>query len=264
MRRIIMIYGLKRSGNHGIINWLLGQDHFFLFANNIIPIAPIIRGEEIVPKPRAIEPWLKERVFCGRKKLLWPIFKLYPDIWSFAASLEDHSLDTKFFKGESPETAELLILRDPFNLFASRVKKAFNIEHDAYPREIGGELNRTITLWKSHAREFLGETNQLRNAVFVYFNAWFSDQNYRRQISKQLNLRFSDKGFSCVSSIGGGSSFDSTAFDGRSIKMAVLNRRNQLTKRERRLFDDILSDPDLTELAQRVEKMVSGFSQAQI
>jgi len=178
---------------------------------------------------------------------------LWPRDHRALVSLEDHELDVQPFRNTPSSVTHVLILRHPQNLFASRIRKAFLIDHPAYPRHAGKLLNNQIKLWKSHAREFLGETKRLPNLTGVYFDRWFVDQEYRAAVSHQLGLEFTDAGISEVSQEGGGSSFDGTHFDGRSESMDVLNRRDHLDTKEQELLETILSDPELADLRRRLE-----------
>jgi hypothetical protein len=147
-------------------------------------------------------------------------------------------------------------MRDPCNLFSSRIRKASLLKnHPAYPKHTGPAMNRVLKLWKSHAREYLGLTNHLENKVCIYFDSWFSNQDYRQSIIRKLNLEFTDSGFSKVSQEGGGSSFDKTHFDGSTRIMDVLNRQSYLTDPERYLLENILADDELRELAHRIIDM---------
>ncbi len=90
----------------------------------------------------------------------------------------------------------------------------------------------------------------------IYFNSWFSDQNYRRQTSQELGLEFNDREFSnVIKKSSGGSSFDGTKFSGNNQGMNVLNRGSQLSGNERKLLDELLKDEALTDLARGIEVM---------
>ncbi len=119
----------------------------------------------------------------------------------------------------------------------------------------GPTMNRFSELWISHAQEFLGLTNHLENKVCIYFNSWFSSRDYRPNISRRLNLKFTDNGFSKISQIGGGSSFDNTHFDGSNQTMGALNRQVYLTDSERQLLENTFSDDVFQELANRITVM---------
>jgi hypothetical protein len=177
---------------------------------------------------------------------------------SLIVSLEDHELHFQPFK---PSTLpcplyNILILRDPCNMFSSRIRKASlqNIP-GIFPREDGPFMQRVVQLWKNHAREFLGMTEHLENKVCILFDAWFADVNYRKSLSRQLGLEFSDRGFSRVSDVCRGSSFDGIAFDGNNQKMDVLNRKNHLSPTEQQLLEHIFRDQELRELAKRIAEI---------
>jgi hypothetical protein len=163
--------------------------------------------------------------------------------------LEDHRPELRLFAAERG-VSHVLILRDVENMLASRIRKALQIESNpAYPREPGPLLERVVANWKAHAREWLGETNLLPNKLCVDYALWCESQPYRRSISEALGLRFDDRGYTRVSEIGGGSSFDGTRLDGASGKMRVFDRAAQLDDDERRLLSAALDDPELPRLS---------------
>ena len=244
MRRFFLVHGMKRSGNHAIIEWMLAQDHF-VFCNNLIPVAPILRGEKSLPAPRDFTAWEREKLGEGKADRL------------LCASLEDHALNVRPFEQLPTGTVQVLIVRDPANFFASRIRKSRSIDHPAYPREAGPLLARVVEGWKVHVREYLGLTSTLTNRVGVSFNAWFTDPDYRRALSARLGLSFSDQGFGRVSAAGGGSSFDRTDFNGDNVRMNVLDRAAQLDEGETKLLAEILADDELRELGRRTSESQS-------
>lgn len=253
MKRLVIVHGMKRSGNHGIINWMLAQGRF-LFFNNIIPIAPILRGHKPMPPPEDLPVWLRQQLL-PEGGTWWAFLR---EQWALRrhtllVSLEDHDLHIRPFRRLPKAHRHVLIVRDPYNLFASRIRKAATLDNPAYPREAGAALERVVTRWKQHAREYLGLTNTLAPKEGVYFNAWFADPAYRRALSQRLGLDFSDEGFTAVSGTGGGSSFDGTAYDADNRRMNVLDRASQLTDDERRLWDALFADDELHALARRLD-----------
>lgn len=242
----MLIYGMKRSGNHAIINWLLPHARFRFF-NDIIQIEPVLRGDVEIPAPQRYSAWLQSRTSFGRRFVPQP---LRPTV---LASIEDHQLSVQPFYNYPEGTRVLLLLRDPANMFASRIRKAFLIDHPSYPRNVDESMSRLIALWKSYAREYLGETSLLPNKVCVYFNAWFVNTQYRKELSKRLGLIFTDEGYSRVSWRGGGSSFDGVEYDGNTSNLKVLDRPGQLLDNEREILETIMMDKELNELASRVK-----------
>lgn len=258
MNRVIIVHGLKRSGNHAIINWIAAHEPL-LFVNNAIPIAPILNGEHPMPTPESFDRW-----FGSAAAEQIPSVKDATNSSAAAQSplivgLEDHELDVNPFIGAPCRVENVLIVRDPVNLFASRIRKAALLEqHPAYrkvyPKREGPDWDRVLNLWKSHAREFLGETSSLINKVVVYFDAWVSNRSYRERLSTELDLAFTDAGFSKISSEGGGSSFDGVRFDGENLSMKVLDRRSSLSDSEKELLDNLLKDNELQTLSLAVNE----------
>jgi hypothetical protein len=132
------------------------------------------------------------------------------------------------------------------------LRKAFRVDMPAYPRTNGPVMQRSVAVWKQHARCFLGERVNYPDRVAILFDAWFSDPGYRAAISAALGVRFDDSNFNKVSDDGGGSSFDGVRFDGRSHLMSVTDRVSALEPRERDLLEEIFRDQELANLSQAV------------
>jgi hypothetical protein len=232
---LFLMHGMKRSGNHAIINWLLPQLDCVHF-NNLIPLGPILRGR---PMPIS-EPFAAWR-HAQEQRIGTPLRRLL-------VSLEDHDLGTMPFTDVDVPIRRLLVLRNPRQLFASRLRKAFRVDMPAYPRRAGPILQRAVALWKQHARCYLGEHAAFPGRIAVSYDSWFADVDYRRAISAALGTTFVDAGFGKVSAEGGGSSFDGTGFDGRGHLMSVGDRDASLEPHERELLDQVFGDDELREL----------------
>ncbi|MEM8810582.1 MAG: hypothetical protein AAGF01_31615 [Cyanobacteria bacterium P01_G01_bin.38] len=287
MKKIVVVHGMKRSGNHAIINWLKAHDRF-IFCNNVIPIAPVLNGKIVIPPPEEFTLWFQWQLITNKHNIsqitnghkLFPFFlkkialqrylpfflkkialqryspfflkKINLQKYSMISSLEDHDLKLKTFLKPPCEVSNVLIMRDPYNMFSSRIRRASRIESPVYPKKSGSRMDEVIQLWKSHAREYLGLTNYLENKVCIHFDSWFSNRDYRKNISRKLNFEFTDNGFSEVSRAGGGSSFDGTEFNGNNKMMNVLNRHSHLKDSERQLLENIFADAELQEFAHKI------------
>ena len=262
--RLYMVYGMKRSGNHAVINWIQSQEKF-LFFNNLIPIGPILAGDRTMPESQDFEEFVRSKIrSVGLRRRLRQL--LHAGIDAVAgkpcryvmASLEDHDVTVQPFHGVLPPVTNVLILRDPGNLFASRLRKAATRNKPAYPRNLGDAMDRLVSHWKSHAREFLGDTAHLTGKVPISFESWFISEEYRKSTSERLGLEYKETEISDVSRVGGGSSFDGTDYDGNAQEMSVLNRPAQLEPHERRVLDRILEDRELQRLSRRYEEFRKG------
>ncbi|MGB5594914.1 MAG: hypothetical protein WBM32_09080 [Crocosphaera sp.] len=177
-------------------------------------------------------------------------------------SYEDKPLeliaDEKFEKkhdlylGKSANRYDVLILRDPFNLFASRLKMM-----DSKSGKVNLLSKDSINLWISYAQEFLGETNYLtQNKVFINYNQWFCEQEYRKEISDKLDLEFSDLGLEKVKGQGGGSSFDKLDLTGKASQMKVLERWQHFRDDPR--FISIFKNEKLWHYSEKIFGKISG------
>jgi hypothetical protein len=182
---------------------------------------------------------------------------------SLIVGLEDFEPTYQPFRDPRGRVTQLLLLRDPANLFASRIRRAFQVGSPnlpSFPREFNAVMRQSVELWKTCANEFLGLTNDLSNKVGVYFDRWFIDPDYRRLLCQQLDLPSTDAGLGIVSDHGGGSSFDGTRLDGDSQNMRVLDRFKQLTDEESSLLQKVLDDPELIVLGQRINAHVAKLA----
>lgn len=256
-RAEIRFCGLQRSGNHPVINWLYSQARESKCFLNWVPrdANPFIYFQ----KRATVDEFQKDffqkfNVFAeqigfhSRKNLL---------IYSFEdENLKNIASDTferhhDRWLGKSEKRFDALLLRDPFNLFASRQKKENDILENRYSLKDDAERAALISLWKEYAREFLGETNLLPNKRTISYNRWFSDRDYRQRLSASFELEFSDDTMDTVLPIGGGSSFDRTRKDADASSMKVFDRWTHY--RDDPFFKAIFTgDPELVELSQRI------------
>lgn len=197
----IRFFAMMRSGQHAIINWLLAQLPEHSFVND--PLHPInwIHGKAKFSKPddlflvynvedRFILSGIKE---CEEK-------------------LYDHSEE------RDGEIINVLILRDPFNMFASRYSRETNrkklttgekqheeiMECSWSPLE-GWTSKKAVECWKSHAKEIASPT--VINLIINY-NQWVLNEDYRQSLAKFFGVEFNDVNYNIQAVVQGeGSSF---------------------------------------------------------
>lgn len=238
---------MSRSGNHAIINWIIDQlNGRFCFLNCAEPkFNPFCTARPLGAGGKTYETNIPEfdlqqerqGDFSEKDYLLYS----YEDCFLGTLNHTTFRNNRKKWVGRSEENKNLLILRDPFNLFASRIKSNLLLGHHTY----GTKPISPLTLkriYKQHAREFLGEKNYIANKKSVNFNNWASDAEYRKSIMNRLKIPFSDKGFKKVSKVAGGSSFDGVKLSGSANKMQVHSRWKEFASDDSywELFDDEL------------------------
>ena len=266
----IRVVGLRRTGNHAIINWIEKQQKGkCIHLNNIevnenpyksIYLAKLGKGH---PKDR----WKARRIgryndYSGTEaeiRLLEESKGNFMKKDCLIINYEDYPLSKisnnhskKFhdkYLGRSAMQIDVIILRDPFNLFASRMKKGFWLTRSSSAN--------MAKLWIDYAKEFLGETNYMdNNKVTVNFNRWVRDPDYRRELADRLGLEFSDEGFNEVSLCGGGSSFDQTKYHGNTSSMNVLSRWHQYVDHPD--FRKLFRNPEIIEYSSRIFGEIEG------
>ncbi|MGB3512502.1 MAG: hypothetical protein WBA93_25355 [Microcoleaceae cyanobacterium] len=252
----VRVVGMRRTGNHAIINWLQSQQTGKIeFWNDLKVNRNALRQKYEN---------LKENNPFVKKDCLIRSYEDYglPEMtnWIFESK---HDL----YFGKSATRYDLLIIRDPFNLFASRLNHRFKLEQNnsnlgeaTYGNNFLSvrSSNQTVAdLWVDYAKEYLGETNYLKhNKVCVNYNQWFANVEYRRNIAEKLQMEFSDAGIDKVAGQGGGSSFEGKQFDGKATSMDVLNRWQKVADLPR--YRELFSNQEVFEYSERIFGHIPG------
>ncbi|NRB73680.1 MAG: glycosyltransferase family 9 protein [Verrucomicrobiales bacterium] len=221
---LVEVCGLRRSGLHSVSNWFLS--HFEGPAFYVNDINHHESDEEL--NDSAYLPCLSST------EPNTPVADSLDSASIIMVGYEDARLiSVKNWDLPSPlrsiASTRILILRDPFNLFASRLQAARQRSKNAFAKALVHQMKGTsmhfTQLWKRYAQEFLGMTSHLgENVIRVNYNRWTTDMEYRKGLSKQLNRPFCDNERDSVPRYGFGSSFDELSYQQRGSEMPVLNR----------------------------------------
>jgi hypothetical protein len=255
----IEFYAMRRSGHHAIMEWLFYHIKEPIFFIN--DIEPVIKNKNY--KDSGV--W-KNPIKSGEYS---NYFQNYSFNYEDASPEKLQILMRKYYTHcliKKPEKiSKIFIIRDPFNLFASRLKffkekKLKNITASGS----GWSDEKAVSLWCEYAREYLGETRYIPDRVFIDYNKWCSDSKYRAKIITPFNKRgeYLDEGRGRVPPNGGGSSFDSREYNGKGEQMKTQER-----------WSLMLDDPDymrifenkkLIELSEKIypdltERVLSGI-----
>jgi hypothetical protein len=239
-RHEIRVVGMSRSGNHAILHWITEQiDGRACYLNCVQPKSnpfdsalPLDTG-----RPYAVNytPFDLDAERSGRFTQKDALLYSYEDCFLGTVCNDTFERNRERWVGPSERRTDVLILRDPYNLFASRRRAGY--------ATVAPHI--AVRIWKQHAREFLREREHLGpDLVRIRYNAWCTDRAYRRDIAEQLGLMFTDAGIDTVPSTGEGSSFDGTAYDGRASEMDTLGRWRHFADDPdyRALFDEQVQD----------------------
>jgi hypothetical protein len=216
----IHVWHLRRTGGHGVIDWLMGHhDGHKLHHNQALP-----QNAASVQVPHG-----QTALHFGNPAL--PLFEL--------VSFEDLPLDHRAAQLVRPQRT-VLLLRDPFNTFASRLQR---IRQDPAQARL---LAIIPALWKRYAHEFL-EPHYLPDAVRINFNRWYLSADYRKTVSERLGWHFTDRGFG--SKRGWVFSHGSSFGDNDPTNLDLLNRWK--TFQDDKEFRSYLDD-EVCELSKRI------------
>lgn len=244
MRGVFLIHHMKRSGGHAVIDWLIECTPGAAFVNNEIPIKHILSNQRSIPDGSLpYEKWLRSKSrlprFADRITTSSTMF----------VSLEDHELGVKPF--HHPDLQTIVILRQPENLFASRIKKAALTNLKAYNLSDPQFLDRAIRIWKEHARAALGLVKPSTPLVPILYDAWLTGKDYRMRLARELDLAAESDPSGLVASVGGGSSFGQT----QAITDDLLRRADFLNNAEKKVLKTIMTDPQMADLADRINSL---------
>lgn len=266
------VWGIKRSGNHAIINWIFSQlQGKVVFLNNCYPVGTkklnIYEGVGRIDckginywdfKNKTFfwekDPFINKSIVTYSKKDTRFNREKFKQLNKEAiiVNFEDRNIElTKnlfdsshdILVGSSEKIFSIIILRDPFNLLASIYKK-------------WGEkaFSSSAILWKEYAKIFI-EYQQNNNDYLcpISYNQWVTDVTYREKIAAKLQITFTDEGKSEVTNFGGGSSFEGLSSAQQAENMDVLNRWQQFQDDE--IFNSVFKDSELVGLS----KDIFGF-----
>ncbi len=254
------VVGMSRSGNHPIINWIGLQfpGKRVCLLNSAQPKTnPFVTGYSggegytiFFNNFMVNKKWEQRQLFRKKDCLIYS----YEDAPLQEVIAEDFEVNRETWIGKSLKRYDLLVLRDPFNLFASRLRlrAKFNERPDVQ-RKIPGLVN----LWKDYAKEYLRKTNHLKNnLVTISYNSWFSSVDYRRDLANKLEIPFTDRGIEKVVSVGTGSSFDGQEFCRKAGEMKVLERWRHFV--DDKFYRSIFKDIELVELSDEIFGKIPG------
>jgi len=209
-RRNVIVFSLRRSLTHAIISWICRQSGSARHYNNCT-IKGVL-GNAIRPSKEGTA-----KINYGEKPYKFHLYNFEDTLVNYKANIY-LDLDNVTY---------ILIIRDPFNLVASRFKIGWGMK-------IRGNAKDTILdVWKQHALEYLNSDK----IIGINSNNWFSDESYRKEIAEKLNLSFSDNGIEIPHKVGR-SSFNNKTKDAREFDILGRYKHYINDGKYLSLFDD--------------------------
>lgn len=258
----IRIVSLARSGHHGIINWIIGQcPGKVCYLNGVKPY----KNPYFTYVDKELKNINEQEFVIDRKKRYKNIKKDYL-IYSYEELPLREIFNTAFEKnhdkylGKSSKKFDILVLRDPFNYFASRMKLEGMglLDPNIRTRLVNKKSRNILThLWKDYAKEYFGKTDYLKNnKIVINFNKWSEDQSYRKELARKLHLKFSDRRMNKMTRAGPGSSFDKLKYVNDGGKMKVLERWKVMKNYP--FYRAVFKDKGLVNLSNKIFGKIEG------
>jgi len=231
----VRAYGLMRSGNHAIIEWIQNQypGQITCFLNNIKhgDHDPYTNYSQRVltgidgPIDTEVLRTMKKRLLIysyeDRQELEFNQNNILKSIFQ-----PDFEKNRQYYLGTSRHQFDMLIIRDPFNFFASRLK----LLQVRGPQGGVSDPGLILQNWKTLAREALILAQDPQpGKIVANFNRWVADHNYRKDLSQRLMGSFNDSSIDKIPQFGGGSSFRDS--DKLTMSMILANWKKLLNVR---------------------------------
>lgn len=203
-------FGLKRGGNHCVINWILEHFESYVHYNNcFFKNDNFYVNYENEIKKKGKEPY-EIRILSFEDRPIELEKKFNSNFEKISKVIESKK--------------KILLLRDAYNTYASRYMKKMNPEaHMKNWNDMWTNYN-DAKLWTSYAKEYLCPMTLKNNLLRINYNFWFSKKEYREELSEKFDRKHTDKGLQKVLENGGGSSFDKMKYNSIAQKMRVLSR----------------------------------------
>lgn len=224
MRTIWIVAGMRRSGIHAFTDWFMaGLEGPTLLLNNV-RLNSLHHDKRCVTFSKGYES------STGENEHIVVVFedKRLPSVRS--APL------LRCLGGPDDEQKHLVVIRDPYNLAASRLRRSRTGRRGMPPQSVA-------RLWPRHAQHGMKWTP-------CVYNRWFTDETYRSELAGTLRLSFCPSLPTHVARPGRGSSFDGLKYDGRPQEMQVLDRWRAYADDPE--YRRLVSDPRLATLSEKL------------
>lgn len=209
------IFGIRRSGNHAIIEWIASNYAHVIHYNDCI-------GWESYS-------YFKKEIYGDTSKPLDCVVISYED---FEPSKEELEYANTY-----------VIFRDYYNIAASRLQSSRGLE-TACLRHQKDNTRKVRDVWIKYANLYYENKDK-----FILFNSWANSEKYRQELSKRLNI--SNIAYTKnlpKSKIGSGSSFG----ENKISQLFINYRYLLLSKKFNKNWEEIKSDQEIEDFCNRI------------
>ncbi len=259
---LIKFFGLRRSGNHAVANWILGLEENMLFLNQINlyedPVAthsPVSIPEDVrSPKVRVDAKVQKRDILIHNDATLnGNIICTYEHVDMNRLDMNKLNISIYSKLGYYGNDLNVFVLRNIFNVIPSFLifrSKRKNIVFEL--EEVQQVVRKLVRLWRGYACLALSPKTETRgNFVPVLYERWLINREYRDEVASKLGFKNKDKNIDFVSDAGGGSSWSGTT--NKINKNALLDRWNKTHPNEKKVVETVLKENlDIVDLVSKI------------
>lgn len=208
----IYFFAMKRSGQHGVINWLCRNICESTGKAVIHHNACVFKGGGVVLN-RILHQHRLYRSGCDAPMVVG----YHGGENGYDYDIEGLGYVVCNFEDQPVRRVgpgvHVVLVRDPLNLLASRIRGRL---YEDFGPDHAPDIER---LWFDHYN-----CKDDPSFVFIDFNKWFSDEGYRRSTIEGMGFSFSDRGLNEMPRPHSKSSFDDFRYSGEAQGMKVLER----------------------------------------
>lgn len=263
MLKQIFIWGLRRSGNHALGDFIGAHNHknlpqnllsgdsreqhlkfrkYKIFLNNYLSdynYRKFMKSHQYPTMKKRLPTPLPE--FGNFQIITYEdpnIYERRNDHYFQHTTIVDDPMKTIVDTKRDSEKFAFVILRDPFNWYASWIK-TFKTDP------------KILDVWITFAEKLFLNKDPKWPYMPIKYNKFCLNKKYRKRISRYMNEPFDDNGITRVGSKG--SSFDRRRYDGQADKMKTNQRYKYLRPID---IEEIKKRPKLFELSEKIFNFV--------
>lgn len=202
--KLMEIYGLRRSGNHGIINWIMANHYGRgCFLNDVgFPRDNPQRICKSLPAFKNFE-YIKSVNLNHKPNIVIASYenRNLEEVLNYEVYQNHCEANYKYV-----DSYQIVILRDFYNLAASCYQSLKDNKEFLKTRssDVIDDTEAFANIWVQYAEAFLENPR----VIGIDYDGWVSSKKYRDSISDTLEFKNFENGLNSVASYGYGSSFE--------------------------------------------------------
>lgn len=187
LHKEIFAFCVRRTGHTAILNWIAGHCTPVIWLNNIFMQEDLYRVPCIIEcvegKEAKVDKRIPLSVFSNIEMYHYKIH-----IYSF----EDNITNPFTLEWMLETVKQLSTVKDPFVIFTLRSIYATNLSQKHFGKGLIPPHERTRSIEILRAQKRYCKDDKIPNLMCINFEEWCESESYRRSISKNLGLTFSD------------------------------------------------------------------------